>query len=46
MNLEGSGHQPDENLVIAPVSKLVNSTRNNGPELIKPIELGESQTLF
>ena len=46
MNLEGSGHEPDENLVIAPVSKLVNSTRNNGPELIKPIELGESQTLF
>ena len=46
MNLEGSGHTPDENLIIEPVSKLVNSTRNNGPELIKAIELGESQTLF
>jgi putative SOS response-associated peptidase YedK len=46
MNLEGSGRRPDENLVITPVSKLVNSTRNNGPELIAAIELGESQTLF
>jgi putative SOS response-associated peptidase YedK len=33
-------------LTADPVSTLVNATRNNGPELIKPIELGEPQTLF
>jgi putative SOS response-associated peptidase YedK len=33
-------------LIGDPVSTLVNATRNNGPELIQPIELGEPQTLF
>jgi putative SOS response-associated peptidase YedK len=33
-------------LVADPVSTMVNATRNNGPKLIEPIELGEPQTLF
>ena len=33
-------------LVADPVSSKVNATRNNGPELIAPIELGEPETLF
>jgi putative SOS response-associated peptidase YedK len=33
-------------LVADPVSTKVNATRNNGPELITPIEIGEPQTLF
>ncbi|MSX69694.1 MAG: hypothetical protein F2751_03080 [Actinobacteria bacterium] len=33
-------------LIADPVSTKVNATRNNGPELIQPIELGEPQTLF
>jgi putative SOS response-associated peptidase YedK len=33
-------------LVADPVSTKVNATRNNGPELIAPIELGDPQTLF
>ena len=33
-------------LVADPVSTKVNATRNNGPELIAPIELGEPETLF
>lgn len=33
-------------LVADPVSTKVNSTRNNGADLISPIELGEPQTLF
>ena len=33
-------------LVADPVSTKVNATRNNGPELIVPIELGDPQTLF
>jgi putative SOS response-associated peptidase YedK len=33
-------------LTADPVATLVNATRNNGAELIKPIELGEPQTLF
>jgi putative SOS response-associated peptidase YedK len=37
---------PDFDLQLWPVSSQVNSTRNNGVELIRPIELGESQTLF
>lgn len=37
---------PDENLRFWPVSSKVNSIRNNGPELITPIDLGESETLF
>jgi putative SOS response-associated peptidase YedK len=37
---------PDENLRFWPVAPRVNSIRNNGPELIAPIELGESETLF
>lgn len=38
--------QPDEHLRFWPVSTAVNSIRNNGVELIKPIELGEPETLF
>ena len=38
--------EPDENLRFWPVSSKVNSIRNNGPELIAPIHLGESETLF
>ena len=37
---------PAAALVADPVSTKVNSTRNNGVELISPIELGEPQTLF
>ncbi len=37
---------PDRGLLVTPVSSKVNSIRNNGPELIAPIELGEPQTLF
>jgi putative SOS response-associated peptidase YedK len=33
-------------LVADPVSTKVNATRNNGPQLIEPIELGDPQTLF
>lgn len=38
--------QPDLGLIARPVSDLVNSIRNTGPELITPIELGEPETLF
>ena len=38
--------EPDKNLRFWPVASRVNSIRNNGPELISPIELGESETLF
>ena len=37
---------PDLGLHAVPVADLVNSIRNNGPELIQEIELGEPQTLF
>ena len=37
---------PVANLSAHPVAKLVNSTRNNGPDLIAPIELPEPETLF
>jgi putative SOS response-associated peptidase YedK len=37
---------PAIGLQAVPVASLVNSIRNNGPELIAPIELGEPQTLF
>jgi putative SOS response-associated peptidase YedK len=37
--------QPDANLRFWPVSDLVNSIRNNGPELISRIE-GIPETLF
>jgi putative SOS response-associated peptidase YedK len=37
---------PAIGLKAVPVASLVNSIRNNGPELIAPIELGEPQTLF
>ncbi|MFM8405475.1 MAG: SOS response-associated peptidase [Actinomycetota bacterium] len=37
---------PDEHLRYWPVSTLVNSIRNNGAELVAPIELGEPETLF
>ena len=38
--------KPDAHLRYWPVSTLVNSIRNNGAELIAPIELGEPETLF
>lgn len=37
---------PDANLRFWPVSSKVNSIRNNGAELISPVALGESETLF
>lgn len=37
---------PDIHLRFWPVPDLVNSIRNNGPELVLPIELGEPETLF
>ena len=37
---------PDSHLRYWPVSTLVNSIRNNGAELIAPIELGDPETLF
>lgn len=38
--------RPDDHLRYWPVSTMVNSIRNNGAELIAPIELGEPETLF
>jgi len=38
--------EPDAHLRFWPVADLVNSIRNNGPQLIAPIELGEPETLF
>ena len=38
--------EPDAHLKFWPVADLVNSIRNNGPELVAPIELGEPETLF
>lgn len=38
--------KPDDHLRYWPVSTMVNSIRNNGAELIAPIELGEPETLF
>ena len=38
--------KPDEGLRFWPVRSLVNSIKNNGAELIEPIELGEPETLF
>ncbi len=38
--------EPDRNLRFWPVAPKVNSIRNNGAELIAPIDLGESETLF
>ena len=38
--------EPAANLAAYPVSKLVNATRNNGPELIAPYEIPEAETLF
>ena len=38
--------KPDDHLRFWPVSTMVNSIRNNGAELIAPIELGEPETLF
>ena len=37
---------PADGLVTRPVAPRVNLVANNGPELIEPFELGESQTLF
>ena len=36
----------DAHLVTWPVKTLVNSIRNNGPELVEPIEIGEPEVLF
>lgn len=38
--------KPDEGLRFWPVRPLVNSIKNNGAELIEPMELGEPETLF
>ena len=38
--------KPDDHLRYWPVAPLVNSIRNNGAELVTPIELGEPETLF
>ena len=38
--------EPDAGLRFWPVKTLVNSIKNNGPELIEPLELGEPETLF
>lgn len=38
--------EPARGLRFWPVADLVNSTRNNGHELISPIELGEPEVLF
>ena len=38
--------KPDDHLRYWPVKPLVNSIRNNGAELVEPIELGEPETLF
>jgi putative SOS response-associated peptidase YedK len=38
--------QPDAHLRFWPVATLVNSIRNNGAELIVPVELGEPEVLF
>lgn len=38
--------RPDDHLRYWPVSTMVNSVRNNGAELIAPVELGEPETLF
>lgn len=37
---------PDAGLRFWPVRPLVNSIKNNGAELIEPVELGEPETLF
>lgn len=37
---------PDEGLRFWPVKTSVNSIKNNGPELIEPVEIGEPETLF
>ena len=38
--------KPDDHLRYWPVKPLVNSIRNNGAELVEPIDLGEPETLF
>lgn len=38
--------EPDAGLQFWPVKTLVNSIKNNGAELIEPLELGEPETLF
>ena len=38
--------EPTRGLIAEPVSSRVNKVANNGPELIEPIELGASETLF
>ena len=38
--------EPDAGLRFWPVRTLVNSIKNNGPELIEPVEIGEPETLF
>ena len=41
-----ANYQADAHLVTWPVKTLVNSIRNNGPELVAPIEIGEPEVLF
>jgi putative SOS response-associated peptidase YedK len=38
--------KPDDHLRYWPVKPLVNSIRNNGAELVEPVELGEPETIF
>jgi len=38
--------EPDLGLSAHPVASSVNSTANNGPHLVEPIDLGEPETLF
>lgn len=38
--------EPDKGLSLHPVSPLINSNRNSGEGLIKPIEISENSTLF
>ena len=43
----GAGLSPEAaGLVADPVSTRVNKIANNGPDLVRPIELGEQQTLL
>ena len=38
--------KPNDHLRYWPVKPLVNSIRNNGAELVEPVELGEPETIF
>lgn len=43
---ESRGERPDEGLSAHPISTRVNLVANNDPAIIRPIELGEPETLF